>query len=106
MREHDVQPEPEDEDSDDSSVDPADGTRCASCGAALQEDDLACPACDEPVDDPARGICGFCGVATSERCGGCGALLCWECSDGARTGVSEAFAGVPWCPDCRAGAMR
>lgn len=78
---------------------------CAHCGEDVDPaSELGCPACGEPLDDPARGICAFCGVATAERCAGCQALLCWECSDGARTGASAAFAGTPWCADCRPGA--
>jgi hypothetical protein len=87
-----------------SSMDEAEHS-CPHCGDEVDVRDLQCGTCMEPLDDPSRGICGFCGVATAERCAGCSALICWECSDGARTGVSEAFAGVPWCPDCRAGAM-
>ncbi|MCW2955355.1 MAG: hypothetical protein JWO69_224 [Thermoleophilia bacterium] len=82
-----------------------DEVTCPHCGAEVDPRDLACDTCLEPLDDPARGICGFCGVATNERCGGCAALLCWECSDGARTGEDALHAGVPWCVDCRAGAI-
>ncbi|MCW2925426.1 MAG: hypothetical protein JWM98_2830 [Thermoleophilia bacterium] len=77
---------------------------CPACGEDVAVGDLSCHSCGEALDDPTRGICGFCGVATSERCGGCSALVCWECSDGARTGQDAAFAGTPWCVDCRAGA--
>ncbi len=89
--------------SDDAELDPVE-RRCPACDEEVDASALGCPSCGEPLDDPLRGICGFCGVATSERCGGCGALVCWECSDGARTGANEAFAGTPWCVDCRAGA--
>ena len=77
---------------------------CRRCGETVDSDDLSCSTCGEPLDDAEHGICGFCGVATSERCAGCGALVCWECSDGARTGADELHVGVPWCVDCRAGA--
>lgn len=79
--------------------DPDDERSCPHCGGEVEASDLACPTCGEPLDDPARGICGFCGVATAERCHGCHALVCWEC--GERTGEDELHAGVPWCPDCR-----
>lgn len=76
---------------------------CPHCGEEdLGEHDLACPTCGDPLDDPARGICGFCGVATTERCTGCHALVCWECSE--REGEDELHVGVPWCSDCRPGA--
>jgi len=77
---------------------------CPHCGEENDPIALQCDACGEPLDDPTRGICNFCGVATVERCAGCDALICWECSDGARTGATSVRAGVPWCPDCRAGA--
>jgi hypothetical protein len=75
---------------------------CPRCGDPIEVDDLQCETCGEPLDDPSRGICGFCGVATSERCSGCSALVCWECSS--RTGVTELTPGAPWCPDCRPAA--
>jgi hypothetical protein len=86
-----------------SSMDEAEHS-CPHCGDEVDVRDLACSTCGEPLDDPARGICGFCGVATTERCAGCQALVCWECSDGARSGEDALHAGVPWCPDCRPGA--
>lgn len=89
--------------SDDENADTPDPT-CPHCGAGVDADDLGCAECGEPLDDPARGICAFCGVATSERCGGCALLICWECSDGARSGTTSVFAGTPFCADCRAGA--
>jgi hypothetical protein len=73
---------------------------CPHCGEEVDRDDLACSTCGEPLDDPSRGICGFCGVATNERCASCHALVCWECSDGSRRGEDELHAGVPYCPDC------
>jgi len=95
--------DPIDEDSDEEDGGAGERT-CPHCGADVDAEDLACITCGEPLDDPARGICAFCGVVTSERCGGCVALICWECSDGARTGETATHAGIPWCPDCRAGA--
>jgi hypothetical protein len=77
---------------------------CPHCGDEVDPIALQCATCGEPLDDPTRGICGFCGVATVERCAGCSALVCWECSDGARTGETDVYAGVPWCVDCRAGS--
>lgn len=77
---------------------------CPRCGDQVDPQAMQCDTCGEPLDDPMRGICGFCGVATAERCGGCGALICWECSEGARTGTTESHPGVPWCVDCRAGS--
>jgi hypothetical protein len=75
---------------------------CPHCGEEVEAEDLACSTCGEPLDDPTRGICGFCGVATTERCHGCHALVCWECA--VREGEDELHVGVPWCPDCRPGA--
>ena len=77
---------------------------CPHCGDEVDDDALQCSTCGEPLDDPGRGICGFCGVATTERCGGCSALVCWECSDGTRTEHAAFAPGTPWCLDCRAGA--
>lgn len=81
---------------------------CPHCGDEVDPRDLQCSTCGEPLDDPTRGICGFCGVATDERCAGCGALVCWECSEGRRSMVRSDdedapidTAGTPWCPDCR-----
>ena len=89
------------DDSDDIDLD--EERSCPNCGELVDTADLACSTCGEPLDDPARGICGFCGVATTERCAGCSALVCWEC--GEREGEDELHVGVPYCPDCRPGAV-
>ena len=83
-----------------------DAAICPNCGDEVDVRDLQCSTCGEPLDDPTRGICGFCGVATDERCAGCSALVCWECSEGRRTGTDEdgIEPGTPWCPDCRPAA--
>ena len=77
---------------------------CPACDEELAPDELSCPVCGAPRDEALTGICAFCGVATDERCGGCGMLVCKECGDDARTGATSASEGVPWCVDCRAGA--
>ncbi|MBC7459723.1 MAG: hypothetical protein H7287_00020 [Thermoleophilia bacterium] len=96
-----VMPEAPQTATDDADEDVA---TCPHCGEENDPIALQCDTCGEPLDDPTRGICNFCGVAAVERCAGCDALICWECSDGARTGATSVRAGVPWCPDCRAGA--